>query len=319
MTAAQPYVGKDVAQEMLDHFFFEQGPGRVDIIPKRINPQFADEYIREKVSKDSEPIVCRHARQLVDFYDLRQTLPHFREFLSKQEDDAEAFNRSMQVVMMLAEAGEDDDWKLADDYFQNQLLRLRPAREHLPILIRCWASLGPKSSGEEFERQFADEVALREKTRDRGDEAEINYQELQAAYVNDLPRARRAVEFRGKVAQMKGEARFKALIENYARLDDLPPEYLNDWAARLLRRAADDDEAKARIIHLMRERVKSAQADTSLDQQTKLFVKRRLLRAVEYFDGTQLEEDERTFLEQQLKVSGEGDLLSTIQPEPMPG
>jgi len=316
MNQTQPYLPNELARRLLDHYFFELGPNRVDIIPKRVDPRFADEYIRDRITSDAEPVVFRHARRFIDFYDLRPTLPHFQGFLSRQERDGPAFMRSVEVVMMLAEAGADADWKAADDYFQQQLLPNRLGRDALPVLLRCWADLGPRSASDQLERVFADEVSLRQKTRTRGDEAELRYQQLRSVHVNDLPRARRAVEYRRQLEQMKDDARLRLLIDNYARLDDYPPEYLNDWAARMLRRAAADADTRARIVRLARERVQSVHGQATYDVETKIYVRRRLLRAIQYFDESQLDAEDRRFLTQQLKVACEGDLLSTIQPDP---
>jgi hypothetical protein len=314
----QVYLAEETAKKLLAHYLFEDGPYRVDIIPKRVDPAFADKYIRDNVAPEAEPAVCRHARQFIDFYELRQTLPHFRDFLKKAESDGPAFSRSLQIVMLLGEVGAEDAWKLADDYFQNQLLTVPLARQWLPGLLRCWAALGPKSSLSKLEELFTIEVDFRQKTRDRGDEGELNYQRLRAVYANDLPRAKRAVEYRGKVEQMKDDARLKALIDNYARLDSYPPEYLNDWSARMLRRAAaESDETRDKIIKLMRERIEVTRKAKTADQETKAFAKRRLLRAIEFFDKSQLEDEDLSFLKAQLKVSAEGDLLSTIQPQPV--
>lgn len=315
----QAYLREETAKLLLDHFFFEHGPFRVEIIPKRVDPAYADKYIREKIETDAEPVVCRHARQFVDFYELRQTLPHFHDFLKKAESDGTALSRSIQIVMLLGEVGQEDDWKLADDYLQNQLLSGSLAREQLPALLRCWAALGPRSSLTKLEDLLTTELDFREKTRDRGDEGELRYQRLRAVHANDLPRAKRAVKYREKIEQMKDQARLKALIENYARLDDYPPEYLNDWAARMLRRAAaENKETRDTIIKLMRESIEATAKARTIDHEAKAFVKRRLLRAIQLFDESQLGSDELSFLKQQLKVSGEGDLLSTLQPQPVP-
>lgn len=311
------YISNATAKKLLDNFLFEHGPNRVDIIPKRVDPAYADRYLRETVKPDMDAVVFRQARRVVDFYTLRQTLPHFAEMLDRSEGDAAALNRSAEIVQMLGEVGMEADWKLADDYFQNHLLRLRMARDFMPTMMRIWADLGPQSSVDALEKQFGEEVAFREKMQNTSDDAEISYQRLRAVYENDFPRAKRAVAYRAEVERMKDPTRLKALVDNYARLDDYPPEYLNEWSARMLRWAGADAEPRAKLLTMMRERINQLPGSREFDKEMKLFAKRRLLRAIDYFDPSVLSPDDVQFLNHQLSVALEGDQLSTIQPEPV--
>jgi hypothetical protein len=310
------YLSNDLAAQCLDHFILEHGPYRVDIVPKRCDPDFVDRYLREKVKMDAEPPVFIASRRVVDWYDLRRTLPHFEAALGGEGDGA-GFYRSLEVVAMLAQVGDAEAWKHANDHFQNKLLTNRLADEYMGPLVRVWATLGPAAPVGALEKRLTELVSFREKAAGTSDDGFISHQRARAVLDNDLPRAKMAVEHRAKVEKLTGDAQLAALIDNYARLDDYPPEYLNTWSARMLRKAAEHPEQRVRIVKLMSERIDTAAKDREVDSDLRGYVKRRLLRAIEYFDAARLTEEEKSFLQAQLKEAGEGDPLCTLQPPPL--
>ncbi|MEA1932861.1 MAG: hypothetical protein U9N60_00260 [Thermodesulfobacteriota bacterium] len=295
--------------------YLEADPYSDNTMPKFIDPQFLDSYLRVKVTRDSPPQTYWRSFELLRFYGLSQTVAYFNKFLNRNEKTRGEYSSSIAIVMMMAYVGSKEDRKAADMYYQGHLLNHSQAAFHFPLLLQCWTALGPESPLARLKTLSAEKKIQLDSLQATSDEAYVASQNLARFIDNDIPRAEKAMLIRVDIEKADEDEINRRIISVYSGLAPAYGEYLQGWATfRLMRQVVKGPEATSMVIDELRSALEDLPQQKTLASEIKQFVKTRLLKAIEFFDETKLKEDEKVFLKKSLE-RGQDDPISTIQPK----
>lgn len=268
------------------------------------------ESVRYVNWKAGEPL-SRHGliqlARFAAFHGLTETAPAFEALLKGDEREPDEAKRSALVLIGLAEIGDDDQRRAAQQYFHAMLDRI-PALTITAEMERVADAFGPKE-GVAALRDWVDreikiqQSLLEEYTRARAGGELAEHTASRIATLEEfkavrLPRIEAANKVREKILAAPFEARVIPLCDYYVDVLNVSTEELSWWSAlRLMRMAESDAKIKPRITAQflkLAERYEK-KSDPGFEQ-VYLLCRTRCLRAAVFF-GHELDAETRAWLD----------------------
>ncbi len=281
-------------RKALEGFLFGREPKDVGIAPQGLDRDKVLAYLQERLEKPIEPTPVWRVRLVADAYELRELVPAFDKLLGTAPEKPDEYSKGIALVTAKAEVGDAKQRTEANDYYENTLVMHREACRYFPKLIVLYAALGPESSSQSLRKSIERELKRLEPRIEKDYESRIRYLELEALQNNDVPEAEESHKTKGNLLKLRDvRQRVRSLAEIYLGVENGGP-YLDSWSVRHLRRAAREAglPAMAEEIREVLNRIDIK----ALDELEKEVVRRRALRAIDYFDGP-LDPKERRFVE----------------------
>ena len=296
MNGELPYkpVDEATAFKELKSYIIEWKFGR-KAVPTLLDPIHVEKFIREKLDRSLHANSFQRARRVIDYYDLKSVLDHLEKMLDRKEDQPRQFAQSIEIVMTLAQVGNENNRGIAVNYFQF-LVGHKLADEYFEQLAGAVDAFGSELKVDSLEKRLASEfeqLKAKGKTdRASDDEAE----NIDGILHNDLPKAVSQRNLREKIAaNPDASKRIDELCRLYLGWSESEDLELTWWAARQLRAAARDGKNDL-IIASLKSVSKEIEA-SDLSDEEKLSYRLRSARAVRFFGGV-LSTKERFVLSQ---------------------
>lgn len=296
MNGELPYkpVDETTAFKELKSYVIEWKYGRKSV-PTLLDPAHVEKFLREKLDRSLHANSFERARRVVDYYDLAGVLDHLDRMLDRKEGESRQFNQSIEIVMTLAQVGDEKFREKAVGYYQ-YLVGHKLAQEHYEQLTKAVDAFGPELNVQGLERSMTAEFdrlkAIGKSDRTADDEAE----NIDGILHNELPKVLAERDLRQRVVGMADPTkRIDELCRIYLGWSETEDLELMWWAARQLRKAARDGKNDL-ILTSLKSVAKEIDA-SDLSDEEKFSYRLRSARAVRYFDGT-LSTKERFVLSQ---------------------
>lgn len=282
---------------------------KLDIAPVPTPVQRA-EAVRYVNWKATEPLSRHGLTQLARFaafHGLTETAPAFEALLKGDEREPDEAKRAGLVLIALAEIGDDEQRRAAQQYFHALLDRV-PALTITSEMERVADAFGPKEGVAALKRWVDREIKiqnslLEEYTRARAG-GELSEQTLGRIRALEefkavrLPRVEAANKVREKILAAPLDARIIPLVDYYVDVLNVSTEELSWWAAlRLMRMAEADAAFKPRIAgQFLKLAERYEKKHEPGFEQVYLLCRTRCLRAAVYF-GHELDAETRAWLD----------------------
>lgn len=281
-------------RQAIETFLFSRGHHESTYAPRGLDRGTIVAYLEYRLELEITATPARRVRQLCDAYDLVEAVAVLEKHIDdapKEEDD---FVRSMAFSAARAELGDDPQRTTSAEHYDKTLLAHIQAPDHFPELIEMYAVLGPDYSSDSLKSVIELQLKQLEPRIESDYTTRIEHLEAQALLNNDVPEAEEAVAIKRKIlGQPDVAARVKEWANVYLGIDYGGGPYLEPWAVRMLRRAgADEPEPVAKALRDVLPKIEKQK----LPRQEMEFLRRRSLRAIEFFGGA-LDEKEGKFLD----------------------
>jgi hypothetical protein len=208
--------------------------------PRGIAPAHWLDFIVQHVPQGGGANVYQKTLQALRFYELDAAVPHLLRTLELPVVGRDDVQRCCAAIQAAADLGQPSDELLARlcEFFDTQLVPHPEALGLWPLLMDTRVVLTPHGSDAALEQRLADEVAAKQLHEREGEAEMMAYDAVAAVQRNDLPRAHRCADAKRALLAMTDEAaRVAALVDTYLGRRWLGT-LLEEWAARMLRRAA---------------------------------------------------------------------------------
>lgn len=236
-TAGPQYLDQAKADEELRSYIFEIRYGR-KTVPTKVDPKYVEEFLRREMSRKKGPASFQRARRVVDYYDRRSVVDHFRKMLKKREQDSREFEQSCSCVSILADAGDEANNKAANAYF-DYLVGLRLANENYDVLVETLETLNEGASEKALAERLAREMKALEPRAQTDPAADDEKERVDQYLNNDLPEVLDLNKVRADTLKISPVARrVDRLCRIYAGWEYDNNEELEWWSARWIRRDA---------------------------------------------------------------------------------
>ncbi|MGD0667451.1 MAG: hypothetical protein ABSB23_07810 [Bryobacteraceae bacterium] len=285
-TPPSAYVGEQQARAELESYILGGQYGN-PAVPRNLDPQFVDQFIRTRVDRRTSPSAFRRSRRAADWYDLRSLADHFEKMLDRNERSEKSYDQSLAAVALVGTVGNDEQARRAVAYWA-YLVGNPLAVERFDLLVETFAELAPLAdAGPLVQRLKAQMQTVKPGSDD--------YERLDQELNNNLPRAQDEARLERDIAASPDPAvRTKRLAQVYAGWDEAESMELTWWSARWLRRMARAGQAQT-VIAALRAVLADVQAAKLPPDQEGPY-RTRILRAVRFLGGA-LSDTERRFLE----------------------
>ncbi len=296
MNGELPYkpVDEATAYKELKSYIIEWKYGRKSV-PTLLDPVHVDKFLREKLDRSLHANAFERARRVVDYYDLITVIDHLEKMLDRGEKESRQFMQSVQLIMTLAQVGDDLTRAKAATYFQF-LVGHKLASEHYEQMAMAVDAFGPELKVDGLQKKMSaefDQLKAKGKT-DRASDDEAEY--IDGVLHNDLPKALSERDQRQRILSAQDVAkRIDETCRLYMGWSESEDLELRWWAARQLR-AISREGKNEQIIASLKNVAKEIEA-SDLSDEEKFAYRLRSARAVRFFGGT-LSTKERFVLSQ---------------------
>lgn len=285
---------QDATRKKIEHFLFACERPDEDYPPRRLPRDEVLAYLEERLEKAMPAAAFPRIRMLCDGYDLVAAIPVLEKHLDAAPRKPEDYVRCLEFNIVRVGLGDAGQKPAGVDYYEKTLIANGEAHEHYRGLLYCYVEGAPLSKSPSLKSS----IELRRKQLEPGMQNDydrrIEHAELTALLNNDVPEAEEAHGTRTKIEAMKDDAkRIRELVHVYLEIDYAGGDYLHFWSVRLLKRFAAGGDPKI-AVDALRPLV-DALEKKKMPADEKDFVRRRSLRAIDFFGG-ELKDPERKFI-----------------------
>jgi hypothetical protein len=287
MSKARPRTYRDCipdeeGREALRSVIFHHHHGNDELlVPPCVNVDVVRAFLNDEIPDDAMPEPVRMAANCARFYVLAETLERFTGFLTGQERESHETLRSIEVLRVMGDLGDDAMRDKAAKYFDG-LLRGRHLGELMPELIECYFHLPGVD-----EQVVADVLKKRlgglKREQPGSPRPNPDYVATEDHLENTLPITTEAKQHKDKVlTEPDAEARAELLARLYTGLEDPAGVEWPEWAAYQLMaelKRGSPKTAIAGLKHVLDEK------PPTTDQQYLDYMRARATRAIVFFGG----------------------------------
>jgi hypothetical protein len=304
-----PYLDTQATDEALEAFIFKSSIYTSLVVPRKLSPKEVARFLIARIEKDSKLRVLLQAEKVIDFYDIYEIVPKFRQFLDRRESSAEDVRRSIVFARVIAILGNGEDLNLAAEYYHHLVQRADSVSE-FEDLVLLYESLEGSGANSAVLRQKVEAKMLLLKPVNAGgpQPPPPEFYKLREISQLKLPRAEQARKLKSKILSIADRnQRIDEEIQMYLTIQSGYSEYLQPWATRRIRRETWAPQPAQQVVRPekapLNEDVQKAFQRTleklkelpDLPDEIKEFAKVRSLRAILFFDG-KLSAEETEFL-----------------------
>lgn len=279
----------------LEHFLFGSEPVESSIPPRGLDRTEIVEYLDDRLERSMQPQAYWRVRDLCDAYLLVEALPILDRHVESKPRSSEEYVISLAIAMTQADLGDTAIRAKALDYYEKTLVTNAEAHPYFERLIECFAGLGPESTSQSLRQAIERRMKQLEPQIEKDYERRIEHLELQALLDNEVPAAEDGSEIKKRILAMKNRTdQVREWVKIYLGIEYGGGIYIEPWAIRMLRRLGTAGE-RQQVVKELRQALAGIEKQ-SLPKEEVEFVRRKVLRAIDYFDGA-LEPEERKFLD----------------------
>jgi hypothetical protein len=178
------------------------------------------------------------------FYESADVLPHFAPRIAGRPSDGGDFKRQAVICQMFGDLGQTAEAERAADHFNQDLVPRADAIPLSALMLETLLILAPAGTLQPFEARINEEVSRLAPAQRSSEAAMMAHDKIAAIQRNEIPRARRLIEFKKKLLLQKPPERLHPLVELYLGRGKMSDPYLQNWGARLLRQEAMTTDPK---------------------------------------------------------------------------
>lgn len=288
----------------LENFIFKRDEYRSEIVPRKLVPSEVAKFLLGKIEKDTKLYAALQTVKVVEFYDTHEVVGKFKQFLDKNEANAEDVRRSIAFTKIIARVGTGDDIEFAKQYFVYLVGRADSIQE-FEDLVSLYESIGLGGNSTALRQRIETKLKTLEAKKQGDYQASLEYHKLSDISSYKLIRAEQANKQKDKILTIKDRnQRLDEEIKAYLAVQYGYIEFLQIWAAQRLRREAwsaklDEQTTRPENPPLNEDVAKAFRR--LLDQLDKLpnmtpegkdSLRLRSLRAIRFFGGKVSEQEE---------------------------
>ncbi|MBX3361751.1 MAG: hypothetical protein KF912_03355 [Phycisphaeraceae bacterium] len=223
------------ANELLDAFVFGGDYGGFRV-PRGIEPAHVSEFIRERVKPTSGPSTYSRVLDLIRFYERPDVVPELTtQNLLRPPTDGKEFQRQAYACQMVGDFLDDAAAAKAADHFDRFLVKSTWAVDYANLMLSTLLVLCPHGSVDAFAGRVRTEVARLEPRQADSEKSMMAFDKVEAIERNDIPRTKRLIAAKQKIAGKPVPEVLPDLIKTYLPKDTVSDAYLQVWAARRIR------------------------------------------------------------------------------------
>jgi hypothetical protein len=223
------------AEQLLEPFF-TGGRFGTDRVPRGIDPADVSDWIVRNIKRGTEYLAWPKVWDAAQFYELTPVAAHLRAMFEKPEA-GEGIGKPAMAVRVAGDVGTPDDVAWAVNHFDNALIP-KVVPETFTLLIQTLPVLAPEGSPDKLAARLSTDLKRRAADKDKGEDAARAYHSLAAVEKNELTGARLVVDAKTRLAKQPPPDRRAELVRIYLKLAAISGDYIETWAARMLRKEA---------------------------------------------------------------------------------
>jgi hypothetical protein len=294
--------------DRLEEFIFHPDQYHKESVPRGLPRDSVAKFIEARVVAATPRDPLLQTEKVVDYYDLQEVCPHFRELPEENEKNPEDIMRSTVIVRTFALVCSPPDLTFAANYAKH-LVSLSSTLPEFQELIWLDDVLADNSALSQLKARMALRLRDLDNKRQSDYQAQLEYANLEDTLNIKLNRCQRAAEQKAKILAIPDRAaRIKEEINIYLTIDYGYFEFLYDWAVRRLRREtwgpqpaqqiqrAENLALRQDVAKDFRAALSSLAPSADVPKENLVSLRVRCLRAVEYFGG-QISKSEVQFIE----------------------
>jgi hypothetical protein len=272
-------VDRATAWRELESYIFGGRFGR-RTVPTRIDPRYAEEFIRQRLDRSKNVTAFMRARRVADYYDLHTVADHFDRLLTRDEKDTKQFGQSLECLQILATVGGAGYSKKVNEYFE-YLVQHKLADENYASLVGAVEVLEPGGNLSLLSARLTESIKALQVRRATERAADDEYERLSQLLENDLPRHSGDLQLRQRVLSLTNPPeRIEQLCRLYLGWAESDSIELTWWAARQIRREVR--EQRQALVAVLLRKVLSEVEDSDLDEAEKAAYRVRGWRAISF-------------------------------------
>jgi hypothetical protein len=252
--------------------------------PRGIAPEQVSKWIIEHVPADCPPGMVMRSADTVRFYERSDVIDHFKPFLTRNESDARAFGRSMQVLQLMAEVGSPEQAAFAAGYFKDVLLPQAVAMDNFALVLDTAEALALTVDLGAVDRRLQAAIDAARQVGDLKGAAGVPYRKYADLRSNNWPNAVLVIEGKRHLARADADKRMPDLVSVYLGGTPVSGASMEVWSGRMIRAHANKAEGHAAVVKAFSQAMDGALTGKAAKPRTD-FVVHRSAQAIIYLQG----------------------------------
>lgn len=225
----------DTGRTLIDRYCFSGAYGGPRV-PRGIDPDLVSIRIIERLRLDGGSDIFRRVLDMIRFYERPDVAAHMGRVLLGKEINAGDVSRSNFTLQAAGDVGAADLVKPAVDYFEKRIVPSAHVVTGLTLLLDTALTLSPPGKIDAAGSRVAAEAARLAKAQRNSEADMLAYDSVAAVQRNHLPRVKAAADVKAKLSALKPAERCEELVKIYLVKSPVSDDYMQVWAARMLRR-----------------------------------------------------------------------------------
>jgi hypothetical protein len=220
-------------------------------VPRGIAPHQVSIFVKTSVLPTADATDLGRLLEVLRFYEPPDCVGHLMKFLSGRENDNADVRRSLLILQIAGDIGEEPEARQAAAYLDERLVDRSAAVGEFPILFQTLLALAPHGSMDRSEKRLAADLKRAQAQKDASEEGLRAFTLLTTADA-ECRRVAKLRAAKARIAALPPDKRIAEFVAIYLGESSLSTSYMEIWAARQLRREAYDGDTAGVLRELGR-------------------------------------------------------------------